>query len=75
MLTLETPRLRLINVSKEIIHQFLEGEKELAAFLGINIPGKWTEFGDAKNLFGFNKKFCPPVFLPSFNCFIIRNWL
>lgn len=43
---LETPRLQLISYTKEMLEAFFAGEPQLAALMGITIPGEWTVFGD-----------------------------
>ena len=43
---IETPRLKLVCCNKEILEALFKGDDALAAFLQINIPVKWTEFGE-----------------------------
>ena len=43
---IETNRLILICCNKEILETLFKGDEALAALLQINIPTKWTEFGD-----------------------------
>lgn len=40
-------RLRFINSTPDILNKILQGNDALAAYLQINVPEKWTEFGDA----------------------------
>ena len=44
---LYSKRLRFINSTPEILNKILEGNDALAEYLQINVPEKWTEFGDA----------------------------
>jgi ribosomal-protein-alanine N-acetyltransferase len=44
---IETPRLHLICCSKEILEALFKGDESLARMLQVNIPVKWTEFGEA----------------------------
>ncbi len=44
--TLETDRLWLVNCNRAILENLFEGDEQLAKYLGINIPEKWTEFGE-----------------------------
>ena len=43
---IETVRLELICCNKDILEALFKGDESLAALLQINIPGKWTEFGE-----------------------------
>ncbi len=43
---IETHRLRLICCTKEILEALFKGDEALAELLQINIPVKWTEFGE-----------------------------
>lgn len=43
---IETTRLKLICCTKEILEALFKGDKALAELLQINIPVKWTEFGE-----------------------------
>ena len=52
---IETPRLTLICCSKEILEVLFKGDDALAAFLQINIPAKWTEFGEPAFKFTYDK--------------------
>src|SRR5688572_27700075 len=47
MQEIKTPRLHLINADPEIIHHLWLGDDALAAYLNVNIPTPWTEFGTA----------------------------
>ena len=44
--SIETNRLSLICCNKEILEALFKGDNTLAALLQINIPVKWTEFGE-----------------------------
>jgi RimJ/RimL family protein N-acetyltransferase len=44
---LYSKRLRFINSTPEILNKILAGNDALAAYLQINVPEKWTEFGEA----------------------------
>jgi ribosomal-protein-alanine N-acetyltransferase len=52
---IETPRLLLICCNKEILEALFRGDDALAAFLGINTPAKWTEFGEPAFKFTYDK--------------------
>jgi RimJ/RimL family protein N-acetyltransferase len=52
---IETSRLTLICCNKEILEALFKGEETLAAFLQINIPTKWTEFGEPAFRFTYDK--------------------
>lgn len=52
---IETPRLKLVCCSKEILEESLKGDESLAAILGINIPVKWTEFREPAFRFTYDK--------------------
>jgi [ribosomal protein S5]-alanine N-acetyltransferase len=43
---IETARLELICCSKDVLEALFKSDKALADLLQINIPGKWTEFGE-----------------------------
>ncbi len=43
---IETPRLKLVCCSKEILEALFKGDESLAAFIGAYIPVKWTSFGE-----------------------------
>jgi ribosomal-protein-alanine N-acetyltransferase len=43
---IETPRVQLICCSKDILEALFKGDEALAGLLEINIPAKWTEFGE-----------------------------
>jgi [ribosomal protein S5]-alanine N-acetyltransferase len=45
-LVLETPRLWLVNCDLNLLSHLFQGDVQLAAYLQINIPEKWTEFGE-----------------------------
>lgn len=44
--TIETPRLLLICCTKEILDALFAGNEALSKHLGVNVPDKWTEFGE-----------------------------
>jgi ribosomal-protein-alanine N-acetyltransferase len=52
---IDTPRLRLVCCNSEIIEALLEGDAKLSGLLGIEIPGKWTEFGEPAFRWTYNK--------------------
>lgn len=43
---IDTPRMTLVCCNKELIKAYFAGERKLAEVLGVNIPAKWTEFGE-----------------------------
>lgn len=43
---LETERLQLVGCNVEILEALFKGDVALADYLNINIPAKWTEFGE-----------------------------
>ena len=43
---IETPRLQLVCCNKEILEAIFTGDESLAALLQINIPVKWSQFGE-----------------------------
>ena len=45
-ITIETERLVLVCCDKEILEAYFDSEAKLAELLDINIPQKWTEFGE-----------------------------
>ncbi len=42
---MQTHRIKLINCTPEILQKALEGDRALAAYLGVTVPDIWTEFG------------------------------
>ena len=52
---IETPRLRLVCCNKEVLEHLFKGNKSLASFLQVNIPEKWTEFGEPAFKFTYEK--------------------
>lgn len=52
---IETPRLQLICCNQEILEAIFTGDKSLAALLQINIPIKWTEFGETSFKYTYEK--------------------
>ena len=52
---IETPRLQLICCNKEILEAIFTGDESLAALLQINIPIKWTEFGEPAFRYTYEK--------------------
>lgn len=52
---IETSRLVLICCNKEILEALFKGDAALAAFLDINIPTKWTEFGEPAFKYTYDK--------------------
>lgn len=53
--TIEAPRLQLICCNKEILEALFKGDEVLAGLLQINIPVKWTEFGEPAFRFTYKK--------------------
>ena len=51
---IDTQRLFLICCDREILETIFQGDKALAELLGINIPTKWTEFGEPAFRFTYN---------------------
>ena len=43
---LKSLRLTFINCTSDILEQLLRGDEQLADYLNINIPERWTEFGE-----------------------------
>jgi ribosomal-protein-alanine N-acetyltransferase len=52
---IETPRLQLICCNKEILEAIFKGDESLASMLQINIPVKWTEFGEPAFKYTYDK--------------------
>jgi [ribosomal protein S5]-alanine N-acetyltransferase len=52
---IETPRLQLVCCNKEILETMFSGEAQLPELLQINIPKKWTEFGEAAFRYTYDK--------------------
>lgn len=48
-------RLRFINASAEVLEKILEGNESLSAYLQINVPDNWTEFGEAPFRYALSK--------------------
>jgi [ribosomal protein S5]-alanine N-acetyltransferase len=57
---IETPRLHLICCNREILEAIFEGEKYLAELLQINIPTKWTDFGEPAFRYTYEKIITQP---------------
>jgi RimJ/RimL family protein N-acetyltransferase len=53
--TIETKRLRLIACSADILEAIFEGDEKLSYVLKVNVPDKWSEFGDPAFRFTYNK--------------------
>lgn len=43
---IETSRLVLVCCDRETVEAFFKGDEALAALLQVNVPAKWTEFGE-----------------------------
>lgn len=54
-LQIETSRLVLICCNKEILEALFKGDAVLAELLNINIPTKWTEFGEPAFKYTYDK--------------------
>jgi [ribosomal protein S5]-alanine N-acetyltransferase len=54
-LRIETPRLQLICCNKKILEAIFEGDKSLAELLQINIPTRWTGFGESAFRYTYEK--------------------
>lgn len=52
---IETPRLQLVCCNKEILEAIFKGDESLAALLQINIPVKWSEFGEPAFKYTYEK--------------------
>ena len=52
---IETNRLILICCNKEILEALFNGDDTLASLLQINIPAKWTEFGEPAFKYTYDK--------------------
>jgi len=46
MTNMNPKRIKLINCDKEILDSILKGNRYLSQSLKLNVPPKWTEFGD-----------------------------
>jgi RimJ/RimL family protein N-acetyltransferase len=57
---IETSRLQLICCNKEILEALFRGDEALAHLLQINIPVKWTEFGEPAFRFTYEKAVAGP---------------
>ena len=55
MLKLKSSRLTYINCTTDILEQVLLGDAYLAKYLNINIPERWTEFGESPFRYVLNK--------------------
>ena len=51
----KSPRLTFINCTSDILEQIFLGDVHLAAYLNINIPEHWTEFGEEPFRFVLDK--------------------
>lgn len=54
-LSINTPRLLLINSTIPILETAITGKDHLAALLDITIPDHWSEFGDAPFIYALEK--------------------
>ena len=54
-LSINTPRLLLINSTIPILETAITGKDHLAALLDITIPDQWSEFGDAPFIYALEK--------------------
>ena len=52
---LKSTRLSFINCTSEVLEQIFLGDVNLAEHLNINIPDRWTEFGEAPFRFVLNQ--------------------
>lgn len=52
---IETNRLILVCCDKEVLETLFKGDEALAALLQINIPTKWTEFGEPAFKYTYDK--------------------
>ena len=55
MLQPKSSRLTYINCTSEILEQIFLGDESLADYLNINIPERWTEFGEEPFRYVLNK--------------------
>ncbi len=54
MLSPISPRLRFINCTSDILEQLFLGDDHLANYLKINVPMKWSDFGEEPFQFVYN---------------------
>jgi RimJ/RimL family protein N-acetyltransferase len=43
---MQSNRIKLINCNEQILNNILSGDEAIAKALGLNVPKKWTEFGE-----------------------------